>query len=66
MLSMPLITSWYILEEDTTGTTRGRCPIHLDAGAPAGSALRHSRRAIGHKLRVLFIDYLMKHVHKQI
>lgn len=48
----------YILEEDTAGATWGRCPVHLDAGAPAGGALRHSRRAVGHKLCVLFVDYL--------
>lgn len=52
------MATMYILEEDTAITSRGRHPIHLDAGTPAGGALRHSRGAVGHKLRVLFIDYL--------
>lgn len=48
----------YLLEADTARASRGGRPINLDAGAPARGALRHSRRAVGHKLRVLFIDYL--------
>lgn len=48
----------YILEEDAAGATGGCSPIHLNAGAPARSALRHCRGAVGHELRFLLINDL--------
>ena len=47
-----------LLEDDTAGATRGRCPENLDAGASAGGALCHRGGAVSHELRVLFIDDL--------
>lgn len=48
----------HLLNEDTARATRGRSPIHLDAGASARSALCHGGWAVDHKLCFLLINYL--------
>lgn len=46
------------LEGDTAAARRWRCPEHLYPCAPPGDALGDGRGAVGHELRVAFIDEL--------